>query len=46
MPLTLTQITDLLNPIVQEQDKQRKSSGEDDLPAPPPPNQGEPGGEE
>ena len=34
MPLTLTQITDLLNPIVIEQDKQRKQT--DDEPAPEP----------
>jgi hypothetical protein len=32
MPLTLTQITDLLNPIVMEQEKQQKLI--DDLPAP------------
>ena len=34
MPLTLTQITDLLTPIVQEQDKQKQL--DDDKPAPEP----------
>lgn len=44
MPLTLTAISDLLNPILIEQDKQKHF--DDDLPAPTPTPQPEPGKEE